>query len=103
MFDVGFSELLMVGLVALLVLGPEKLPKAARLAGFWLGKARSTVAAVQIELQQELHAEEIRQMMNRQLLADEIQQTIADTETEINNAVEAWSDPKTDKPNDHPA
>ena len=53
MFDVGFSELMMVGLVALLVIGPEKLPKAARIAGFWLGKARSTVAHVKTELKQE--------------------------------------------------
>jgi hypothetical protein len=38
MFDAGYSELVMVGLVALLVTGPERLPKTARLAGFWLGK-----------------------------------------------------------------
>ena len=43
MFDVGFSELVMVGLVALLVIGPERLPKVARLAGFWLGKSRSMI------------------------------------------------------------
>jgi len=40
MFEAGLSELLMVGVVALVVIGPEKLPAVARLAGFWLGKSR---------------------------------------------------------------
>ena len=66
MFEVGFSELCMVGLVALLVIGPEKLPKLARLAGFWLGKTRSMVASVKAEIKAELHAEEMRQLFNAQ-------------------------------------
>ena len=40
MFDIGFSELLVIAVVALLVLGPERLPKAARYAGLWVRKAR---------------------------------------------------------------
>jgi sec-independent protein translocase protein TatB len=66
MFEVGFSELCMVGLVALLVIGPEKLPKIARLAGFWLGKTRSMVASVKAEIKDELRAEEMRQLLNQQ-------------------------------------
>ncbi|PPD05166.1 MAG: twin-arginine translocase subunit TatB [Methylobacter sp.] len=66
MFEVGFSELCMVALVALLVIGPERLPKVARLAGFWLGKARSTVNQVKSEIRAELHAEEMRQMLEQQ-------------------------------------
>lgn len=103
MFDVGFSEILMVGLVALLVLGPEKLPKAARIAGFWLGKARSTVATVKIELQQELHAEEMRQLLKQQLATEALQQTLDEAEAEVSIALEALSDAQTDTHNDHPA
>jgi sec-independent protein translocase protein TatB len=66
MFEVGFSELCMVGLVALLVIGPEQLPKIARLAGFWLGKTRSMVASVKAEIKAELQAEEMRQLFNEQ-------------------------------------
>jgi sec-independent protein translocase protein TatB len=66
MFEVGFSELCMVGLVALLVIGPEKLPKLARLAGFWLGKTRNMVASVKAEIKEELRAEEMRQLFNEQ-------------------------------------
>jgi sec-independent protein translocase protein TatB len=83
MFDVGFSELLMVGLVALLALGPEKLPKAAREAGFWLGRLRHISATVKAELQHELHAEEMRQIMRRELAETELRQILDETEQDI--------------------
>jgi sec-independent protein translocase protein TatB len=63
MFDVGFSELVMVGLVSLLVIGPERLPKVARVAGFWIGKIQQMISNVKMEISQELHAEEIRQLL----------------------------------------
>ena len=63
MFDVGFSELVMVGLVSLLVIGPERLPKVARVAGFWIGKIQQMIANVKVEIKQEFHAEEIRQLL----------------------------------------
>jgi sec-independent protein translocase protein TatB len=97
MFDVGFSELIMVGLVALLVIGPEKLPKAARIAGFWLGKARSTIAHVKIELKQELHAEEMRQLLQQHSLVEELQQAKAESEAalhDINSAFTAIAETK---------
>lgn len=106
MFEVGFSELIMVGLVALLVIGPEKLPKAARIAGFWLGKTRSTIAAFKAEIKQELHAEEMRQLVRQQFPVDELQETIHDVETaasEINSALTALSETKIDIHDDKPA
>jgi len=63
MFDVGFSELVMVGLVSLLVIGPERLPKVARMTGFWIGKIQQMIANVKVEISQEFHAEEIRQLL----------------------------------------
>lgn len=66
MFDVGFSELCLVGLVSLLVIGPEKLPQVARFIGFWMGKMRHTVASVKQEFQEELYAEEVRQLLKQQ-------------------------------------
>jgi sec-independent protein translocase protein TatB len=81
MFDVGFSELVMVGLIALLVIGPERLPKAARIAGYWLGKTRTTIANVKAEIKQELHAEEMRQLLlQQQSIADELQQIASETQ-----------------------
>jgi len=66
MFDVGFWELCLVGLVSLLVIGPEKLPKVARIAGFWLGKTQQVVASVKDELQEEFKEEELRQLIKEQ-------------------------------------
>lgn len=82
MFDVGFSELVMVGLIALLVIGPERLPKAARIAGFWVGKARTTIANVKAEIKQELQAEEMRQiLLEQQSIANELQQVAKEVKT----------------------
>ena len=88
MFDVGFSELVMVGLIALLVIGPERLPKAARIAGFWLGKTRNTIANVKAEIKQELHAEEMRQLLQeQQSIADELQQITNETQVAADDVI----------------
>lgn len=60
MFDVGFSELLIIAVVALLVLGPERLPKAARFAGLWVRRARAQWYSVKAELERELASEELQ-------------------------------------------
>jgi len=63
MFDIGFSELFMVAIVALLVLGPERLPKAARFAGLWVRRARAQWYSVKSELESELADEELRRSL----------------------------------------
>lgn len=63
MFDIGFSELVVIALVALVVLGPERLPKAARFAGLWVRRARAHWYAVKSELEQELAADELRRSL----------------------------------------
>jgi sec-independent protein translocase protein TatB len=60
MFDVGFSELVLLAIVALVVLGPEKLPHAARIAGAWVGRIRRTVSNMQAEIEREVAAQEIK-------------------------------------------
>jgi sec-independent protein translocase protein TatB len=64
MFDIGFSELLLIAVVALVVLGPERLPKAARFAGLWVRKARAQWASVRSELERELAAEELQRSLD---------------------------------------
>ena len=63
MFDIGFSELLVIAVVALIVLGPERLPKAARFAGLWVRKARSQWYSVKSEFENELAAEELKRSL----------------------------------------
>lgn len=70
MFDIGFWELLLVAVVALVVIGPERLPKAARIAGLWLGRARRTLASVKGEIDRELKAQELKEILERQARAN---------------------------------
>jgi sec-independent protein translocase protein TatB len=60
MFEVGFSEMLVIAFVALVVLGPEKLPKAARFAGLWIRRARAQWYSVKAELEREIAAEQLK-------------------------------------------
>lgn len=54
MFEIGFSELVLLGVIALIVLGPERLPEVATTAGRWLGQLQRLWAATRLELEQEL-------------------------------------------------
>ncbi len=67
MFGVGFTELLLLAAIALVVLGPEKLPHAARMAGAWYGRIRRTLAHMQHEIEQEVNALEVRQKMQSEM------------------------------------
>lgn len=84
MFDIGFWELCLVGLVGLLVIGPEKLPKAARVTGFWVGKARGMVATVKSEIKEELQAEEMRQILKQQVEVEEYQNLLEKSSEAVN-------------------
>ncbi|WNW12977.1 Sec-independent protein translocase protein TatB [Pseudomonas sp. DTU_2021_1001937_2_SI_NGA_ILE_001] len=66
MFGISFSELLLVGLVALLVLGPERLPGAARTAGLWIGRLRRSFNAIKQEVEREIGADEIRRQLHNE-------------------------------------
>ncbi|MEG1041286.1 MAG: Sec-independent protein translocase protein TatB [Pseudomonas sp.] len=72
MFGISFSELLLVGLVALLVLGPERLPGAARTAGLWIGRLKRSFNAIKQEVEREIGADDIRrQLHNEHILSME--------------------------------
>jgi len=71
MFDVGFPELILVSVIALLVLGPERLPEALRTMGLWLGRLRRSFNTVKAEIEREIGMDEIRrQLHNEAVLAD---------------------------------
>ena len=66
MFDIGFWELSVIAVVALLVVGPERLPKLARTAGLWLGRARRFVSSVKADIDREIAAEELKKTLAKQ-------------------------------------
>ena len=69
MFDVGFSEVVIIAIIALVILGPERLPKVARTIGFWVGKARRMVADVKTDIDREMRESELADLRK---LGDEI-------------------------------
>jgi len=80
MFDVGFSELLIIAVVALLVLGPERLPKAARFIGLWIRRARAQWYSVKAELERELASEELKSSLKNPLADLEPQMQALETD-----------------------
>lgn len=83
MFDIGFSELLIFSALALIILGPEKLPQAARTAGQWYAKFRRTVANLQHDIETELDLAETRKQLQAELAK------IRQTEAQIQQQMQA--------------
>jgi sec-independent protein translocase protein TatB len=66
MFDMGFTELMLIGIVALVVIGPERLPGVARTAGKYVGRLKRFMTTVKADVEQELRADELRQILSDQ-------------------------------------
>lgn len=79
MFDIGFWELAVIGVIALLVIGPERLPGVARNVGLWVGRARRYVAHVKRDIERELHAEEVRELLEKPEGLDDIRNIARET------------------------
>jgi len=62
MFDIGFLEIVIIAAIALVILGPERLPRAARTAGLWVGRARRMVADVKSDIDREIRESELADM-----------------------------------------
>jgi sec-independent protein translocase protein TatB len=81
MFDIGFSELLVIGVVALIVIGPEKLPRVARTVGVLAGRLQRYVSDVKADINREIELEELRKMR------DSMQQAASDMQSSFQNEV----------------
>ncbi len=80
MFDVGFWELSLIALVALLVIGPERLPKVARTTGLWIGRGRRMLGSVKADIEREIKAEELKEILNKQAKSNPLEEIIGDTQ-----------------------
>jgi sec-independent protein translocase protein TatB len=107
MFDIGFSELLVIGVVALIVIGPERLPRVARTVGVLAGRLQRYVADVKADINREIELEELRKMRDSmQQAASEfqssVQSEVSKTEAELNQTAadlnKAVEDVAKDKP-----
>lgn len=77
MFDIGFSELMVIGLVALIVIGPERLPRVARTLGHLAGRLQRYVADVKADISREVELDELRKMK------DSVQQAASSIENSV--------------------
>lgn len=90
MFDIGFWEILLIGVVALLVIGPERLPGVARTAGVWVGRVRRFVGSVRTDVERELKQEELARLLEEQKKSlTEVHEIIEDTRESVEKAVES--------------
>ena len=80
MFDLGFSELLVIAVVALIVLGPERLPRAAQFVGVWVRRARTQWSSVKDELERDMAADEFKRSLQ------ETRDALRDTERSIHDS-----------------
>ena len=96
MFDIGFSELLVIGVVALIVIGPEKLPRLARTLGHLAGKLQRYVSDVKADINREVELDELRKMKDSVQQAasgieNSVQAELGKVEHDLNAAAQAAS------------
>ena len=99
MFDIGFTEIIFILVIALLVVGPERLPRIARTAGLWVGKMRGFVSSVKADIDRELATEELRKALDKQAAVPELEELIDEVTGDPLKAVERGIDgPAAGKP-----
>ena len=94
MFDIGFSELLVIGVIALVVMGPERLPETVRTISLWIGRMKQKLSSARQELENEVGMDEIRrQLQNEKIMRDldavkeDIETTIIDTQAALDKEI----------------
>jgi sec-independent protein translocase protein TatB len=93
MFDIAFTELMVIGLVALIVIGPEKLPRMARTVGHLAGRLQRYVSDVKADINREIELDELRKMRDSMQQAasnfeSTVQSEVSKTETDLNQSVQ---------------
>ncbi len=99
MFDISFGEIALVGIVALLVVGPKKLPELARTAGKWIGKTRRMIESVKADIDREFKTDELRKLLTEQQAeVQQLRQIVEDSRTAIEQDIErSTADPEAAK------
>lgn len=94
MFDIGFWELAVIMIVALLVIGPERLPGLARKAGYWLGRGRRFVSSVKADIDREIAADELRRVLKEQSESSGIHEIVEQTKETVEETRASLRDTK---------
>ena len=91
MFDIGFAELIIIAVVGLLVIGPERLPSAIRTASLWLNRIKRGFNDIKQEVQQEIHNDAVMQELRK--TGEQLKKETQDFGQDIQNATESPSEP----------
>jgi len=107
MFDIGFSELLVIAVVALIVIGPERLPKVARTLGHLFGRMQRYVNDVKADISREIELDELRKMQSSmedaaRSFQSSVSKEVSETESECNRLAQA-SQPALERNPDSPS
>tara|TARA_R110001592_G_scaffold112297_4_gene310397 strand:+ start:31842 stop:32231 length:390 start_codon:yes stop_codon:yes gene_type:complete len=86
MFDIGFAELLVIAVLGLLILGPERLPGAIRTSSLWLGRLRRSFNDIRAEIEKEVGADEIRRQLHNESVLASLKETKNSISNDINQA-----------------
>ncbi len=86
MFDMGFSEILLIAVVSLIVIGPKRLPETVRFLGYWLGKLRRSVHSARQEMERELGLDEIRRDLHNEALLSQLDKERKQLESALSSA-----------------
>lgn len=93
MFDVGFQEIILIGVIALLIIGPERLPSVARSVGLWVGKMQRFVTSVKSDIASELKADELRSLIdNQEDQIRELKQIVNEAKTDLERTAKTASE-----------
>ena len=101
MFDIGFSELLLVMVIGLLVLGPERLPGAIRGTSLWIGRLRRQFSQIRADIEREIGADEIRAQLHNESILEQLRESreaVEKTGAEIRSSVESATRDGKDEP-----
>mgnify|MGYP006209636569 FL=1 len=94
MFDIGFAELLLIGVVGLLVVGPEQLPGAVRTVLAWVNRFRRSFDQIRTEVRRELHNDEIMQKLKAE--SQQLEQQVRDTTQSVEREIQALGNEASD-------
>lgn len=101
MFDIGFWEISLILVLALVVLGPERLPAAAKKVGYWVGKGRRYIEGVKHEVSKELDSTELKRLLhNQSVQIEELKNKVNQTTHEVSGDMQNMFD--TDEPEKRP-
>ena len=103
MFDIGFWEISLILVLALVVLGPERLPGVAKKVGYWVGKGRRYIEGVKQEVSKELDSSELKRLLHNQgvqieELKNQVNQASHDVKSDMHNMFDAGTDESEKRP-----